>query len=74
MLEAVAAIKSCISIYIISMFVVNSGPLITAESLIVFIQLLLPENGKKSIIIQYVILSSYISNFKGKRDLQILSV
>lgn len=56
------------------MFVVNSSPLITAERLIVFIQLLLLENGRKSIIIQYIILYSYISNFKGKRSLQILSV
>jgi hypothetical protein len=71
MLEVVAAIKSCIFIYIISMFVVNSGPLITVERLIVFIKLLLPDNGKKSIIIQYIILNSYISNFKDKRDLQI---
>jgi hypothetical protein len=74
MLEVVAATKSCIFIYIISMFVVNSGPLITAERLVVFIRLLLLENGKKSVIIQYVILNSYISNFKSKKDLQILSV
>jgi hypothetical protein len=74
MLEVVAAINGCIFIYKISIFVANSRPLITAERLIVFIQLLILENGRKGITIQYVILYSYISNFKGKRDLQILSV
>jgi len=68
MLEVVAAINSCIFIYKISIFVVNSRPLITSESLILFIQLLILENGRKSITIQYVIFYSYISNFKGKRD------
>jgi len=74
MLEVVAAINSCIFIYKMSIFVVNSRPLITTERLTVFTQLLLLENGRKSIIIQNAILYSYISNFKRKRDLQILRV
>ena len=56
------------------MLVVNSRPLITAESLMVFIQPFILENGRKSIIFQCVILCSYIINYKIKIDLQILSM
>jgi len=56
------------------MFVVDSVPLITALRLIIPTQLLLLENRRKSIIIQYILLYRYISNIKGKRDLQIFSV